>query len=124
MVLMHDAPSAVDLTQTQGQSKFKRFPPALRIDASALPIAVAKVLPVGSGGSARIRKYRDLLRVDDPLRHTGHRAITGTLRFQQAQHWGWYLDDSLRLALPGCRRPPACLGSWTGYRLPDRICMR
>jgi len=26
MVLMHDAPPAVDLAQTQGQSKFERFP--------------------------------------------------------------------------------------------------
>src|SRR6266699_1936539 len=36
MVLMHDAPLAVDLAQTHGQSKFKRFPLTVRIDVDAL----------------------------------------------------------------------------------------
>jgi hypothetical protein len=36
MVLMHDAPLAGDLAETHGQSKFKRFPLAGRVNVNAL----------------------------------------------------------------------------------------
>jgi len=36
MVLVHDAPLAVDLAQTHGQSKFENFPLAARIEVNAI----------------------------------------------------------------------------------------
>jgi hypothetical protein len=70
---MHGAPLAVNLAQTHGQSKFKRFPLTARIDVDALSYSrrESNILPAGDLHIVKVKGDRLLVRGKEhlPSRH-------------------------------------------------------
>src|SRR5712691_10520855 len=85
---MHDAPLAVDLAQTHGQSKFKRFPLTVRINVDALSCGrrESNILPAGDLHVVKLKGDRLLALGKErlPSRHIGIQAARQKRR--------WYIE--------------------------------